>query len=461
MLKKNTLATILLPLLIVSVGHGQNGWPYPLSFSRPGVMMNIPTVSLYTYPYLLRIGVSGNYLGNDPLTNKPQTNYGLYLETDITRSFRVGFSAIQNGQTSGPQISFHVVDRLLTYGETAVGLGVEDITFNFGSTQQGTSSSFLSRQGTNLSYFLLLSRESTVSDNHLRTYIGIGTGRFSSNFGKTTQDTLTSDTLTVPLANSAGIFVGFSLTTGFMADQGGVEFLMEWDGTGVNVGARIPFSPEYKLAIGITNLQNLPKFGQGDIHPPAISLALDYYLPRLQKTTTGGAPLAPVVTEGGIPVQTVIDSSWHKAQEQQIILLQDSLRMSMAQIENLNRMIDQLEQRNRVLQDSVAALQFARHVSDTQINLALKHLSRSLRLFYNEKYEQALAEVNQALELNPNLALAYARRGSIYYKMGDLERATINWNLALQIDPAYDEVRNILKALNENRLRTAVAAQQE
>ena len=66
---------------------------------------------------------------------------------------------------------------------------------------------------------------------------------------------------------------------------------------------------------------------------------------------------------------------------------------------------------------------------------------------------EALKEVDLALELNPDLALAYARRGSIYYKLGDVQRATINWNLALRLDPEYDDVRNILKALNENRLK--------
>ncbi len=63
--------------------------------------------------------------------------------------------------------------------------------------------------------------------------------------------------------------------------------------------------------------------------------------------------------------------------------------------------------------------------------------------------------------MNPNLALAYARRGSIYYKMGDIERASINWNLALKIDPEYDDVRNILRAMSENRLRSVGEEQKE
>ena len=55
-----------------------------------------------------------------------------------------------------------------------------------------------------------------------------------------------------------------------------------------------------------------------------------------------------------------------------------------------------------------------------------------------------------AIQLNPDLAIAYARRGSIYFKLGDVQRATINWNLALKLDPEYDDVRNILRVLKEN-----------
>ena len=38
-------------------------------------------------------------------------------------------------------------------------------------------------------------------------------------------------------------------------------------------------------------------------------------------------------------------------------------------------------------------------------------------------------------------------------KLGDVQRATINWNLALRLDPEYTDVRNILKALNENKMK--------
>ena len=46
----------------------------------------------------------------------------------------------------------------------------------------------------------------------------------------------------------------------------------------------------------------------------------------------------------------------------------------------------------------------------------MRHLSKSLRLYYQGDFKQALNEVDQAIALQPNTAIAYARKGSIYYK---------------------------------------------
>ena len=110
---------------------------------------------------------------------------------------------------------------------------------------------------------------------------------------------------------------------------------------------------------------------------------------------------------------------------------------------------------SKFLEDSLKAVKLNNNVSEQKMNDAMRHLSRSLRYFYAGNYRSSLQEVESALELNPNLALAYARRGSIYYKLGDVQRATINWNLALRYDPEYTDVRNILKALSENQLKSA------
>ena len=63
-----------------------------------------------------------------------------------------------------------------------------------------------------------------------------------------------------------------------------------------------------------------------------------------------------------------------------------------------------------------------------------------------------MSEVNFAIELNPDLAIAFGRRGSIYYKLGDNRRATLNWNVDLQLDPEFTEIYDMLLASDENRL---------
>ena len=50
--------------------------------------------------------------------------------------------------------------------------------------------------------------------------------------------------------------------------------------------------------------------------------------------------------------------------------------------------------------------------SSTQ-NEAMRLMSRSLRLYYQGDFQQALSEIDNAIALQPNIAVAYARKGSI------------------------------------------------
>ena len=135
--------------------------------------------------------------------------------------------------------------------------------------------------------------------------------------------------------------------------------------------------------------------------------------------------------------------------------LRDSMALMNNEMRNLLVRLNAMEQNSKFLSDSLNSLKLATNVSEKNMNEAMRHLSRSLRYFYAGDYREALKEVDLSLEFNPIMALAYARRGSIYYKLGDVQRAKINWNLALRYDPEYTDVRNILKALNESQLKSA------
>ena len=138
-----------------------------------------------------------------------------------------------------------------------------------------------------------------------------------------------------------------------------------------------------------------------------------------------------------------------------LVSLRDSLRIADFEIDNLHGQLAMRNQSGIVMVDSVRSMQLRIEMMKSNMNVTMRHLSASLQHYYKEDYRDALQEVEMAIQLNPDLAIAYARRGAIYYKLGDTQRATINWNMALKLDPEYDDIRNALRALKENRLKTA------
>lgn len=78
-------------------------------------------------------------------------------------------------------------------------------------------------------------------------------------------------------------------------------------------------------------------------------------------------------------------------------------------------------------------------------NEAIIHLMNATNLFYNSQLEQAAEECRIAIRLAPDLALAYIKLGSIYYRQGKQELAIKNWRKAKELDPNNPELKAIFK----------------
>ena len=428
-------------------------------YTRPGLMMRVPTSSFQKAPYIFRTGFGVELHNFDPVN----TAKGVYFDMELGRGFAAGFSAVQGGDTTSldllqesqysPQVEFgfHFQQRLFTYNDISLSAGLQDIVFQ----NNQDAEQVLSLNTDLLSFFLVLASEKDLGDYKMNTYMGFGSG------GLGPMDSIKVVTDTTQQGN-AGVFVGFLLKTPYFARTGGMDIVGEFDGTGVNVGLRIPLTSDYRLNLGFTHIERLPdwdsRYWTGH---PAFSLGLDMAVPRLPsgqvpQVGPSGRPMAPgmPVPEGYETVPMYRDSTIAMA-DFAVKSLRDSISMMDNEMRNLMVQLSAKEQESKFLDDSLRSLKLDQNVSDKNMNEAMRHLSRSLRYFYAGDFRESLKEVDLALELQPDLALAYARRGSIYYKLGDVQRATINWNLALRLDPEYDDVRNILKALHENRLKTA------
>ena len=438
-----------------------------VAYTRPGLMMRIPTSSNKSTPYLFRTGVSTEFHNFNPFN----TAKGAFFEMEIGRGFSAGFSAVIPGDTTRlskleesqynapAEFGFHFQKRVYKYNDIAVSVGLQDVVFE----SEQTSEEMLSLNTSLLSAFVVLSSQKDLGEYKFDTYFGFGTGGLAP----VTADTLPAlldengAVITDSTESNAGVFVGFLMKTPYFAKRGGMDIVGEFDGTGVNVGLRIPLTSDYRLNLGFTHMEKLPEWGNRYWNGhPGFTLGLDMAVPRDPRVRVQGGPSSPTNIyrqgEGSTGFDSVPlhrDSTIAMANVA-VTTLRDSMALMNNEMRNLLVRLNAMEQNSRFLSDSLNSLKLETNVSEKNMNEAMRFLSRSLRHFYAGDYREALKEVDLALELNPNLALAYARRGSIYYKLGDVQRATINWNLALRLDPEYTDVRNILKALNENKLKS-------
>ena len=442
-----------------------------VAYTRPGLMMRVPTSSNKKTPYLFRAGVSTEFHNFNPFN----TARGVYFETELGRGFSVGFSGVTPGDTTRlskleestynapAEFGFHFQQRVYAYNDISVSVGLQDIVFQ----SDQTSEEMLSLNTSLLSAFLVLSSEKDLGEYKFNTYFGFGTGGLAPVDADTLPAVFGDDGKVISDTSSetnAGVFIGFLMKTPYFSKRGGMDIVGEFDGTGVNVGLRIPLTSDYRLNLGFTHMEKLPEWGNRywSGHP-GFTLGFDMAVPRDPRARVQSGPSGPTNLytkdrssangEGSsIPIHR--DSTVAMANVA-VETLRDSMALMNNEMRNLLVRLNAMEQNSKFLSDSLSSLKLETNVSEKNMNEALRHLSKSLRYFYAGDYREALKEVDLALELNPDLALAYARRGSIYYKLGDVQRATINWNLALRLDPEYTDVRNILKALNENKLKSA------
>ena len=427
-----------------------------VAYTRPGLMMRVPTSTVGKTPYLFRAGFGSEIHNFNPVN----TAKGVFFDMELNKGFSVGFSAIQGGDTTSldaidesqhkppVEFGFHIQQRVFTYNDISLSVGLQDVVFQ----NDQESDQILSLNTQLLSFFVVLGSEKDLGDYKMNTYMGFGTG------GLAPMDTLELDPDSAQ--SGSGVFLGFVMKTPYLEKSGGLDIVGEFDGTGVNVGLRIPLTSDYRLNLGFTHIEKLPQFKQRYwVGHPGFTVGLDMAVPR-QDQRPGRGPSSPVdrLAPDGRPMdrmEPLYRDSTIAMADYAVLGMKDSMALMNNEMRNLIVRLSSMEQESQFLNDSLRSLKLESNVSEKNMNEALRHLSKSLRYFYAGDYREALKEVDMSLELNPNLALAYARRGSIYYKLGDVQRATINWNLALRLDPEYTDVRNILKALSENRMKSA------
>ncbi len=410
-------------------------------FSRPGDMLRIPSVDYSMHYNLLRLNFSSEILSSS------QNNTSCSVSSLSKTGYKYGVSFVKPAEPAkSAELGFHVQKNLLVYGNVNLDFGVQDILL-------GESNGFTNGLDTReISLFGVLSSNKEFEDYAISTHLGLGTG-------KIVQDAQSDTTFE---KQKIGMFLGFQFITPWLKKDGGVSLLTEYDGIGLNIGIHIPLLKLYQINFSITHFENLGDFATKDKtgadwgplqwDAPGITLGLTMNIPRLYNKDSG---ISNYSMDRSIYSKT--DSSilfYNPICKEVVETLRDSIHVGNNLIENLTAHNIMLLHQETILVDSIRKNIFWKEVSQSKKNKAMRHLSRSLRFFYDGRYRDALSEVNTAIEEDPQFAIAYGRRGSIYYKLGDIRRATLNWNAALQLDPEFTEIYDMLKASDENRLKS-------
>ncbi len=418
--------------------------------------MRIPMSSVVRSPYLFSAGFVTEIVDVSPYNSAT----GIYFDSEISR-LRLGMSSISTIDTT-LEIGFHLQQRLWAYGNISFSLGLQDIVLTQSNGKLEMDSDLLSFLG-------VISSEQKVGRYLLNSYMGFGTGALA---GATAAASDTSGGGFETDGNGSepsgqltlGVYAGFLLKTPIFASKGGLDVMGEFDGHGINIGVRIPITSDYRLQVGLVHAENLPQFGSTADSVsalPAIVIGLNLSVPRLEKRPAVGRAEGEIAAMGariepedvGELLASQLDSTLQAA-DFLLASLRDSLRIATFEIDNLHSQVAMLEQQGVFLADSTRNMQLRIQMMKSNMNYTMRHLTACWTHFYQGNFRDALQEVEMAIQLNPDLAIAYARRGSIYFKLGDVQRATINWNLALKLDPEYDDVRNILRGLKEGRIKT-------
>jgi len=274
------------------------------------------------------------------------------------------------------------------------------------------------------------------------------------------------------------------LTTPWRSHKGdGIIIMLEYIDKGYHLGFDMPINNNVKFQFALTHLENFQTFNEynenagieeqifGD--EAGISIGLEYQIPtkknqhKLSKIELEKVQITEPenncyigLIKGSIVSPLQINEGCSVGAIKQIVqeintsfqTLNDSINMLDQTLTAYELTKDALEIKVNYLQDSLSTQEIKYHITKTELNIAIKSLTNSLKYYYTNEYHLALKELDKTIKYLPNLAAAYARKGSIYYKLGNLDRATINWNRALQLDPEYEEVKNILLKIKSNSI---------
>ena len=234
-----------------------------VAFSRPGAIMRTPgtmSTTVNDRPLLFSVGFSREIVNIDLKSNSSS----IYLQGTINDDYHLGISYTYladprtknqiDPEDASPaeysiptEIGLHIQHRVYSAGNINIDIGINDIL-----ARKVNNTSNLQ----NPSFFALFSSDKEFDKYSMTLNYGFGTGKIG--YDKQVSD----GELIVDEEFIIKPYIGLNLLTPEIQRlKNRIRLLFEYDGTGINLGMKIPITDEYLLSFGVVHFSDMGDFG--------------------------------------------------------------------------------------------------------------------------------------------------------------------------------------------------------
>ena len=425
-----------------------------VAFSRPNSVFRTPTSYL---PDLGEGKVSLGFSSEMIDFEVPSNSSSAFINTKIKKwNFGISYTLLPDYRSlnaialeplaeSPYEVGMHLQRRIYGYKSLYIDIGVHDLSIKNINSNKGLFD--------DASLFFVVSNNKKFSNYDMTINYGFGTGKIGSDYHNYDDGS----------GPSMSPFLSILLNTPYFNNK--MNLVFEYDGQGINLGTQMPITDIYSLRFGISHINKITEWAKRAEENNA-DLALENDAPSIMFGFIMNIPDAKSDQEriknklhvdgsgvyDDIHPLVIIDSTKINQQAAEILNYKDSLQIYKSQVNMLNNESAHIRKNIIILEDSTKKMLLNVEIEKSKRNEAMRKFQQSHDLLIEEDYNSALDMIDKVIELQPNLAIAYARRGTIYYYLNDTRAASMNWNIALKLDPEYDQVREILKGLKEGTI---------
>jgi len=424
------------------------------AFSRPNSVYRTP--SSY-FPDLGEGKISLGFSSEMIDFEVPSNSSSAFINTKIKKwNFGISYTLLPDYRSlnaialdplgeSPYEVGMHLQRRVYGYKSLYIDIGVHDLSIKNINSDKGLFD--------DASLFFVVSNNKQFNNYDMTINYGFGTGKIGSDYHNYDDGS----------GPSMSPFLSLLLNTPYFNNK--MNLMFEYDGQGINLGTQVPITDIYSLRFGVSHINKITEWAKraeennGDLalenDAPSIMFGFIMNIPDAKSDqeriknkllSDGGG------NYGDIHPLVIIDSTKINEQATEILNYKDSIQLYKSQLSMLNNEGAHIRKNIIILEDSTKKLLLDIEIDKSKRNEAMRKFQKAHDLLVEEDYNSALDMIDKVIELQPNLAIAYARRGTIYYYLNDTKSASMNWNIALKLDPEYGQVREILKGLKEGTI---------